>query len=278
MDESDLDTATVRAHLTTRWLGRSYEFVPEIGSTNDELRQRAAAGGPAQPPDGAVLLTDYQSAGRGRLNRRWEAPPGSSLLFSTLLWLDWSPEQAGWLTMIAGLAAAQAVANSTGIDAGLKWPNDVVAPVENEWRKLGGLLVDTVLDDEGRVELAVLGIGLNVNIPQATLPEASTPPTSLLAIRGEPVERLPLLVALLRGLEQQVDAARAGLSPAAAWNERLVTLGRPVTVSDAGRSEPLRGVAEATDPWGRLLVRDETGALHTIAAGDVTLRGGPDTP
>lgn len=274
MEEGDLSEETVRAHLATRWLGQWYAFTPEIDSTNDELKRRAAVGGPEQPPDGAVLLTDYQSAGRGRLNRRWEAPPGSSLLFSTLLRLDWSPEQAGWLTMIAGLAAAQAIVTTTGVDARLKWPNDVVVRVDNTWRKLGGLLVDTVLDGEGRVEMAVVGIGLNVNIPQAILPEATTPPTSLLAIRGEPLERRPLLVAVLGELERQVDAARAGTPPAAAWSDMLITLGKPVTVSEAGRSQPLLGVAEGTDPWGRLLVRDATGAVHTIAAGDVTLRGG----
>ncbi len=273
MLDTDLSGDTVLSHLKTRWLGQTYEFVPEIGSTNDELKRRAAGGGPAEPPDGAVLLTDYQSAGRGRLDRRWEAPPGSSLLFSTLLRLNWSPEQAGWLTMIAGLSAARAIETTTGIAARLKWPNDVVVEAGGEWCKLGGLLVDTVLGSGGQVETAVLGIGLNVNIPQAALPEAATPPTSLLAIRQEPVERLPLLVACLSELERWVDTARGGSSPATAWNGMLVTLGQAVTVSDAGQGEPLRGMAEATDSWGRLLVRDTAGKLHTIAAGDVTLRG-----
>lgn len=273
MLDTDLGASAVQTHLTTRWLGQAYEFVPEIGSTNDELKRRVAAEASRKIPDGTVLLTDYQSAGRGRLNRRWEAPPGSSLLFSTLLHLHWPPEQAGWLTMIAGLAAARAIEAATGIEARLKWPNDVVVLVEDEWRKLGGLLVDTVLDANGQLEIAVVGIGLNVNIPQATLPDAATPATSLLAIQKEPVERLPLLLACLREMEQLVDAARAGVSPAPAWNEMLITLGRTVTVSDAGRIDPLRGVAEATDEWGQLLVREPSGALHTIAAGDVTLRG-----
>lgn len=273
MLDTDLSASAVHTSLTTRWLGQTYEFVSEIGSTNDELKRRTAAGGPTAPPDGAVLLTDYQSAGRGRLDRRWEAPPGSSLLFSTLLRLNWSPEQAGWLTMIAGLSAARAIETTTGIAARLKWPNDVVVGAGGEWRKLGGLLVDTVLGSSGQVQTAVVGIGLNVNIPQATLPEAATPATSLLAIQQEPVERLPLLVACLGELERSVDAARAGSSPATAWNGMLVTLGQPVTVSRAGQGEPLRGMAEATDSWGRLLVRDASGKLHTIAAGDVTLRG-----
>ncbi len=265
----DLGEDTVRPALTTKWLGRPYRYAAAVTSTNDLLKQSSAA-------SGTVLLAGYQSSGRGRMQRRWEAPPGSSLLFSVLLRPDWPARRAAWLTMLAGLAVAESIESAAGLTVGptvgLKWPNDVVLHRDGEWRKVCGLLLDAALTAGGRVESAVLGIGLNVNIPSDALPDAATPPTSLLAAAGRPVPRLPLLIDLLQRLERHYDAAMDGHSPAAAWAERLITLGRDVRVTAAGSAEALAGVAEAVDEWGQLLVRDEAGTLHTIAAGDVTLR------
>jgi BirA family biotin operon repressor/biotin-[acetyl-CoA-carboxylase] ligase len=240
-----------------------------VGSTNDHLKAMSAD---ADVPEGVVLLADYQSAGRGRLDRRWDAPPGAALLFSVLLRPEWSAVRALWLVMLAGLAAVEAIEAVAGLPARLKWPNDIVLDQGGRWRKAGGLLVDTALDNDGRLASAVLGLGLNVNIPVAALPPAAMPPTSLMIAAGRPVARRPLLVALLESLERRYEAARRGESPLAEWKARLVTLGQAVTVSPASAGEPLAGTAEDTDEWGRLLVRDDTGRLHTVAAGDVTLR------
>jgi BirA family biotin operon repressor/biotin-[acetyl-CoA-carboxylase] ligase len=266
----ELQEAAVRAEMATGWLGRPYFYVETIDSTNDRLKAWAAD--PAYPA-GTVLLTDYQSAGRGRLDRRWEAPPGTSLLFSVLLRPGWPAERGAWLMMLAGLAVAETVEDVAGLPARLKWPNDVVIAYEGEWRKTCGLLLDATLAPDERLATAVVGIGLNVNIPAAALPEASTPATSLLVAGGRPVARRPLLLALLNRLERYYEAADAGQSPWAAWNERLITIGRPVVVSAAGPADALSGVAEGADEWGRLLVRDAAGRLHAVAAGDVTLRG-----
>ena len=174
--------------------------------------------------------------------------------------------------MLAGLAVTESIEATTGLDARLKWPNDVVIELGGQWCKLCGLLLDVALSTDGRVESAVLGVGLNVNISAEDLPEAVTPPASLLVAVGRPVPRVPLLVELLQRMERHYDAALAGLSPVEAWSERLVTLGRAVRVTAAGSAETLTGVAESVDAWGRLLVRDEAGILHAVAAGDVTLR------
>jgi BirA family biotin operon repressor/biotin-[acetyl-CoA-carboxylase] ligase len=270
MSDDNLDETEVRAALTTAWLGQSYFYLDAIDSTNDHMKAWAAD--PAYPT-GTVLLTDYQSAGRGRLDRRWEAPPGTSLLFSVLFRPGWPAEQGPWLTMLAGLAAAEAIEAVAGLPARLKWPNDVVIDHDGAWRKVGGLLLDTTLGSDGRLESAILGIGLNVNIPAEALSAAATPATSLLVAGGRPVARRPLLIALLERLERRYDAADAGRSPHAEWRERLVTIGHPVTVSAAGSDQVLTGIAEDTDEWGQLIVRDETGRRRTIAAGDVTLRG-----
>lgn len=268
----DLHEAAVLSELATNWLGRPYHHTAEIGSTNDQLKEWAAAGTPEDPPAGAVLLTDYQSAGRGRLGRRWEAPPGSSLLFSTLFRPDWPATQAGWLTMLAGLAIAEAIEAETGLTVGLKWPNDVMVGVDDQWYKVGGLLLESQLAGD-RLSYAILGVGLNVNIPAEALPDAMTPATSLAVVTARHVGRRPLLLACLDRLEQRYESADRDESPQPAWNARLITLGRPVTVSTGTGAAVLSGVAEATDEWGGLQVRDEAGLVHTIVAGDVALRG-----
>jgi BirA family transcriptional regulator, biotin operon repressor / biotin---[acetyl-CoA-carboxylase] ligase len=270
MAANDLNEAAVRAALTTAWLGRNYHYVERIGSTNDRLKEWAA--GDRALPEGTVLLTGFQTAGRGRLERRWEAPPETSLLFSVLLRPGWPAEQGNRLTMLAGVAVAEGVESVTGVAVRLKWPNDIMVEHNGRWRKTGGLLNDAAIDADGTVGSAVLGIGLNVNIPAADLPAASTPAISLLVVCGQPVGRLPLLIACLERLEHHYDSARRGFSPWPVWNERLLTLGQAVTVTSAGSGESLSGQAEATDAAGRLIVRDESGRRHAIVAGDVTLR------
>lgn len=258
------ETAVHRA-LTTRWLGRSYRYFAQIGSTNDALKAAL------ELPAGTLFLTDYQSQGRGRLQRRWLAPQGSSLLLSLLFRPQWPPEQAQWLTMLASVAAAAAVEAATGLAVGVKWPNDLVVQMAGVWHKFSGLLLEGELGDDGRFQHIILGIGINVNIPADDLPEAVTPATSLLAATGHSFSRLDLLADFLRRLEISYEQAESGISPHAGWQERLVTLEQLVQVTRSGQSA-LHGRAEGSDEWGRLLLRDEAGQLHKIAAGDVTLR------
>ncbi len=269
LSADQLDEASVRSELATTWLGRPYHYVADIDSTNDRLKEWAAD--PARAT-GTVLLAEFQSAGRGRLDRRWEAPPGGGLLFSALLRPGWPARQGVWLTMLAGLAVAAAIESVAGRPARLKWPNDVVLDHDGVWRKVCGMLLDSTLDAAGRLESAILGVGLNVNIPTEQLPVAPMPPISLQVAAGRPIARRPLLLALLDRLERGYDAADAGHSPWAEWNARLITTGQTVRVSAAGSAAVLEGLAEGTDEWGQLLVRDAAGRQHVVAAGDVTLR------
>lgn len=269
MYENDLRETAVTLNLHTQWLGKNYIFLPEVDSTNEYLKKRAATD---NLPAGTVVAADFQSRGKGRLQRRWEAPPGTSLLLSLLFRPDWPAEQANWLTMIASVAMAEAVEGETAVPVHVKWPNDLVIKVENVWHKVGGLLLEGDVGADGRVRSVVLGIGLNVNIPPAQLPAGVTPPTSLLAVLGRPVSRLALLAAFLRRMEAGITAAVAGQSPQAAWQKRLITLGQPVQLTHTGPRQTITGTAEGIDTFGHLLVRDRTGQLHTITAGDVTLR------
>ncbi len=268
----NLSATAVTQSLTTRWLGQTCQVLPEVDSTNDLLKTMVRQGNPDEPPAGFVLLAEYQRQGRGRLARRWEAPPGSSLLLSMLFRPHWPPEQMNWLTMLVSLAAAETIAASTGLAVGIKWPNDVMVRQAGVWHKVSGILQEGEFDADGRLQWAIVGIGINVNIPANQLPEGITPPTSLLAASGQFVPRLPLLAAFLGRVEALYDGVGNGRSPHAAWQERLITLGQPVQVSYPQTNRSLQGVAEGTDAAGHLLVRDAAGQQHTITAADVTLR------
>ncbi len=260
-----LSAAAISAALATRWLGRTLEYYPELGSTNVRLAELAQAGAPA----GTLIITDHQTAGRGRLGRRWETPPGTALLFSLLYRPDWSAERAIWLTMITALAARDVLQKHAGAPIYLKWPNDLLGGPP-PYAKLAGILMESALAGD-RVEWLILGMGVNVNLSADQLPAAASPPTSLQLLAGRPMDRLALLADLLANLERRFEAAERGVSPLAEWSAALVNRGRRVTVHPAG-GEPWSGIARGTDEWGRLLVERPDGTLQAVAAADVSLR------
>ena len=264
--------ADVLESLTTNWLGRACQVLPELDSSNDLLKEMVREGTEDDPPAGFLLLTHYQRQGRGRLSRRWDAPPGSSLLLSLLFRPNWPGSQANWLTMLVSTAVAEAVAFHTSLTVGIKWPNDIMVQLGERWHKVSGILQEGEFDANGRLQWAIVGIGMNVNIPAAHLPIGSTPATSLLAATGQAVSRLPLLTTFLEQVETRYEGVANGRSPQAAWQEKLITLGQPVQVTYTASSQSFAGVAEATDAAGHLLVRDAAGQLHTVTAADVTLR------
>jgi BirA family biotin operon repressor/biotin-[acetyl-CoA-carboxylase] ligase len=220
-----------------------------------------------------MVIADFQTQGRGRQQRRWEAPPRTSLLLSLLLRPGWPVTRAQWLTMSAGLAIASAIEAHTSLEVGLKWPNDIMLRETEkgtpQWRKAGGILLEAVLES-GRLKEGLLGLGLNVNIARQELPESAVPATSLLAAAGRRVDRLALLAHILRQLEGLYEESAAGRSPQPAWDSRLITRNKQVTV--VTNEGAVQGMALGSDEWGRLLVRTADGALLRFSAGDVTLR------
>ncbi len=248
--------------LETEFVGQNLVYHPAILSTNDEARRLARAGA----PQGTLVITDYQTAGRGRLERRWEAPAGSSLLMSLVFRPHLAAHQVQRLTMICGLAAVDAIESQTGLQVGLKWPNDLVIG----GAKLGGILTEIELEGK-RVDHAVVGLGLNVNLdPDQLSQDLLMVATSLSHHLGREVPRLPLLRTLLQATELRYRALEAGRLPQAEWAGRLDTLGQSVSVSALGDS--FEGVAEGVNEDGALLVRRADGRLETIIAGDVRVR------
>jgi BirA family biotin operon repressor/biotin-[acetyl-CoA-carboxylase] ligase len=277
-----MDASSIQTALSTRVFGRRLAYLSSTRSTNDVAKDMAAQGA----PEGTVILAEEQSAGRGRLGRRWLAPPGTCILCSILFRPDLPPTQAQRLTMLCSLAAADAVAQVAGLCVSIKWPNDLVVKFQipnskfqtsnlrsPSWKKLAGVLTETGLTGE-RLDFAVVGIGINVNVEPEVLPTLAPDATSILAEAGRRVDRVALLVALLGGVEQRYGALQAGVSPHREWAARLATLGQPVEVTTS--EGVLKGVAESVEEDGALLLRTPGGALRRLLAGDVTLARRPD--
>lgn len=246
--------------------------LPEIGSTNVELVARASA---ADLPDFSVLVTDTQTAGKGRLGRSWVAPPGTTLAISVLLKPRTLPTGAepradiprlGWLPLLAGLAMTRAVGSLVSSHAvSLKWPNDV----QVDGLKVSGILTELLPQGHS----AVVGAGLNLTMTQADLPVPTATSLTLAGVQEDGLADRALSAYLqhLRKLYETfsnsgLDATASGLREAV--TRACSTLGRRVRVELPNGSE-LYGTAESIDELGRLVVR--TGAdEQRVAAGDVT--------
>jgi len=261
-----INKSELSAAMTTKWLGRHFFVYQSVDSTNTQLMEMAKK----REASGTMILSEYQSSGKGRLGRKWNAPAGSSLLFSLLFRPHWPEDRAQWLMMIAGLSAIRAINLATGLDFRLKWPNDIVIGEKPPWRKCGGMLLEGDFHDSV-LRSAVVGIGINVNIPPSGLADTAPQATSLEVETGLVVPRIPLLVDLLEIMEQEYEKASMGKSPLSEWRTALINMGQIVQVSAAGGDTVVEGTAIDTDELGRLLVRDVSGKVHKLAAGDVTV-------
>ncbi|MEU8433750.1 biotin--[acetyl-CoA-carboxylase] ligase [Streptomyces sp. NPDC029216] len=264
LDRPPLNPAALhRALVTEGGLWTSLEVVPSTGSTNTDLAARAA-----ELPEGAVLVAEEQTAGRGRLDRSWVAPARSGLFFSVLL----KPgpgvpeERWAWLTLLAGVATSSGLSRAAGVDALLKWPNDLLVTVEGEERKAGGILAERVGDG------VVIGIGLNVTLTEDELPVPQA--GSLALAKATVTDREPLLKAVLRSLEEWYgrwrdaagDPGESGLQETYAAG--CATLGRHVR-ADLPGGRTLTGTAEALDTDGHLVIRTAEDERVAVGAGDV---------
>jgi BirA family biotin operon repressor/biotin-[acetyl-CoA-carboxylase] ligase len=243
-----------------------------LDSTNRYLLAEARSGA----AEGVVAVAEFQTAGRGRLGRRWEAPAGSNLLMSVLLRPDLRPDQRHLASSALCLAAGDAVERETGVVLAVKWPNDLLAP---DGRKVAGVLAESDVSGPGapgptpgRLPAVVVGIGINVNWPvddDHLAPDLVGVAGSLRRLVGRPVDRAGLLESVLDALEPRVGdlgsaAGRTGL--VSVLRSRCSTLGAEVRVEREGRS--LVGRAVDLTPDGHLVV-ERDGDVHTVLAGDV---------
>jgi BirA family biotin operon repressor/biotin-[acetyl-CoA-carboxylase] ligase len=240
-------------------------WVDSTGSTNADLLALAGEGA----DDGVVLVADHQSAGRGRLDRRWEAPPGSSLLCSVLVRPRLPVGLVPLTALAAAVAASDACAEVAGVRPGVKWPNDLVlAGPDGAERKVAGILSESSVRG-GEVAAVVIGTGLNVNWPAEFPPELAALATSLNHHAGRDLDREVLLVAYLRGLADLlggIDTPEGRDALLARYRHLSVTLGRDVRV-ELG-SGALTGLAVDVSPEGHLMV-ELAGEIVEVAVGDV---------
>jgi BirA family biotin operon repressor/biotin-[acetyl-CoA-carboxylase] ligase len=258
---SELSAESIKRGLQTDLIGQSVVHYFSLGSTNEVLKELAAQGA----PEGTLVIADEQTAGKGRLDRKWLAPPGTSLLLSILFRPDLAPNQAPRLTMTCSLAIAEAIEGLTGLSVGLKWPNDIFI----HGKKAGGILTESGTTG-GRLDYVVVGMGLNVNLAVSTLPELRGVATSLSQELGREVSRLELLWRILEGIETRYNSLRRGESPHEEWMARLISLGRQVRVTTP--DVVLAGWAEGVDADGALILRTPDGQRQRVLAGDVILR------
>lgn len=261
------------------------EVVERAGSTNAEL-SGALVRDPAAWQGVSLLVADHQESGRGRSGRSWETPARAALTLSISVWPTAPSAALGWLPLLTGLGAVHALRATAGVQATLKWPNDLLVPdpdggVLEGWgaqRKVGGILSELVATPAGTA--AILGIGVNVSQTPAELPVPSA--ISLAVAGARDLDREVLLVALVTALADlqgrwraaDGDAAAAGLVDEVA--AVCTTIGQRVRVALPGGAV-LVGRALGLSADGALVVRDDAGTDQTALAGDVLhVRGDDD--
>ncbi len=252
-----------------RWLGKAFHYLPRVDSTNDWLMAAAQQGA----PEGMVVVAEEQSRGRGRMARRWYAPPGTSLLMSLLFR---PPEPfthfASRVTMLCGVSLLEAIRSLAPLPLMLKWPNDLIVKRGKEkWRKLAGMLSEIGLE-KCQPSFLVVGVGLNVNLCPDQLAELAPNATSLSAEIGDSVDRCAVLDAFLARVDARYMAMRAGKDPLSEWRLNLAWMGQPVYVQTP--TAHVRGIAETVDENGALGVRCPGGTRQWFSVGDVSLRPG----
>lgn len=262
---SDFAEAIDRARPRLGRLASSMLFFSTIGSTNDVASALAGGGG----AEGAVVIADAQTAGRGRRGRRWYSPPGSGLYVSLVLAparAKLAPTRATALvTLAAGVALAEAIETATGLRPDIKWPNDLLAGP----RKVAGILAEAVAGASTAIELVVLGYGINVG-PMAFAPDLADRATSLESELGRPIDRAMLCAETLAACATRYDDLLEGRFDAIldAWCDRAPA-SRGAAVAWDTPSGQQAGITAGIDDRGALLVRAGD-RVERIVGGEVS--------
>ncbi len=264
-----MTTDDILSGLQNQTIGRQIQIYNQVSSTNDLARQYGIDG--AQ--EGALILAESQTQGRGRHGRRWLAPPGSSILASVILRHRLRAHQVGLPNLIGAVAIAIAINELTNLSTQIKWPNDVLI----RGKKVSGVLMELEYDRH-RQPFFVMGFGVNVNTTWAALPkELRASATSLQMESNREISRVSLLQAILHRLEENYLRLKHGetASIIATANRLLYRSDDWVQIQMADRV--FRGQAEAIDQGGGLLLRDMNGKRRRFLVGEV-IQTGPETP
>ena len=258
-DIKQLDIDGLREALSDQVVGRHLFYHGRLLSTMDETHRLAGEG----EPEGAVVFAEEQPGARGRFNRPWISPPGLNLSFSVLFRPD--IDKMPYLNMASALAVGDAVSDLAGLATKIKWPNDVRV----DGKKLSGILLES--DTVGaKIDHAVVGIGVNVNLDAGRHPEIASIATSIMSECGREFDRSTALRLVLVHLDRYYAQIKSGISLTSEWASRLETLGKLVQVR--WRNKVIDGTAETVDDQGNLVVRQSDGSKVSVVAGEVTLQ------
>lgn len=261
-EEDRLEESRLKAAFAGRAFGRSLRLYDSVGSTQNEARTWAAAGA----PHGALVLAEEQKAGRGRMGRAWHSPRGKGLWMSLVIRTGLTLEQAPQVALVTAVAVCRAIRQTTGADARLKWPNDVLV----DGRKVAGILVE--LQASGaRMQSLIAGIGISVNLGREDFPEElRMKATSLRLVTERAIDRTGLAIQTVHSLEEMIGFyLKEGFAPVASlWEALSDTLGNRVLVeTPLGQ---VSGIAVRLDDSGALVVRMDNGEERKLYSGDLT--------
>ncbi len=247
----------ISRNLHTKFIGKKIHYFDYLNSTMDLAMQLGMQGA----SDGVLVLAESQTRGRGRLGRSWFSPKYKGIYLSLILRPKLAPAVSPILTLLSAVSICEAVKNVTGLDAQIKWPNDVF--IHN--KKFAGILTEMNAEVD-KVNFVVIGIGLNINNDKKSLIAQAT---SLKEQLGHPVSRLALLQELLRRIENNYLLLQDKGSKVIAdkWRNFSSTLGKHVKVYC--QNKHIEGSAVDIDSDGSLLVRKASGIIQKISSGDV---------
>lgn len=260
------DAKALQSRLTGRRIGGRLHCAETVDSTNRVAMELAQSGA----PEGTVVIADRQTAGRGRLQRSWQSPPGCNLYLSIILRPAIPPHDAAQITLLAGVAVAETVASVCPEGVVIKWPNDLLI----RGRKVCGILTES-RTATGGIDSVIVGIGLNVNIARADFdPAHRETATSLREETGREHSREELLFLLCGRLESWYETfLKDGFAPVREeWLARSQMAGKRLRILFG--DELREGVFAGIDRDGALLMADERGAVRRIVAGDATIMKG----
>ncbi len=257
-----LSVEAIKEGLKTACFGQAVRCLSSTESTNLVARELAQGG--AQ--EGTLVITDYQTRGKGRLERKWWSPPGENLLFSIIFRPPFEVSHSFRLTVISSLAVAHAIKQETGLEALIKWPNDIYI----KEKKVSGILSELGVYD-GQLHYAVVGVGININSNPSTYPEIRDTATSVCRELGQDFPRLRLLKVILEMIERYYCRLTKGdfSSLRQTWDALSLIKGKKVKVVSSGLVQ--EGIAESIDEDGFLMLREYSGARKRIVSADVSL-------
>ena len=265
VDIPDRITAdAIKSCLETKWMAKNLEYYDEIDSTNNRAKALGEAGG----ADGTLFVAETQTAGKGRRGRCWQSPAGSSISMSILLRPKMNPSDAPMLTLVMAYASTIALREKTGLDIGIKWPNDLVV----NGKKISGILTEMSAEID-YINHVVIGIGINVN--QDTFPDDIKETASSLKMElGKRIKRSGLIAAVMKNFEKYYEIFQetedlSGLQEL--YNSMLVNRDQEVKVLEPGNEYKAHAIG--INQTGELIVRTPDGKEKEIYAGEVSVRG-----